>query len=76
MLWIRNAVELYEVALRIPVEPALANLVCLDLDERVVAALFLHREMKSAEYPRIRPRSRGMRSSIERQSWKEFICDL
>lgn len=68
--------ELEEIALGIPIESAFANLVRLNLDERVVAALFLHREMKRAEYSRVRPRSGGVRSTIERKSWKEFIGDL
>ena len=68
--------QLHEIALRIPVESALADLVGLNLDEGVVAALFLHREMKSAEYPGVSARSGCMRGSVERQSWKKFISDI
>lgn len=67
--------QLHEEALCIPVEPALADLVRVNLHERVVSTLFLHGQIESAQEPRVGTRPRGVCSAIEWKGWKEFIRD-
>ena len=68
--------KLDEKPLGIPVEPALAHLVGVDLDERIMAAFFLHRELKGAKQTGESPRTRGMRVALERKRGKKSSATL
>lgn len=71
--WVRGPVKLHEKTFRIAIQPTFANLVGADLDEGVMAALFLNCHMKSPDIPRERPASRGVRGALEGHGRKKSV---
>ena len=65
--------QLHEESLCIPVETALADLVRLHLDERVMPTLFLHGKIESTKKPGIGARAGRVCGPIEWKRRKEFI---
>src|SRR4029079_16287280 len=73
--WVRLAMQLDKKTLGISVEPALSNLIGVDLYEGVVAAFFLDTQLKSAKEAGERPRACGVCAALERKSWEKSIGD-
>ena len=67
--------QLDEEALCVAVETALAHLVRVDFDERVVTAFLLHRKLKRSQLSGERSRSCRVRGPVERKRREEFVGD-
>src|ERR687896_2167214 len=70
---IGQAMHANEESLHVAIEPALANLIGIDLDEGVMTSLWLHDDLRRAELAaeRARPLSRGLSREAERR--KELV---
>ncbi len=67
--------QLDEESLCVPVETALAHLVCADLDESVVPTFRLSRQLQRSKQAGERARARSMRGALEWKPREKLIGD-
>ena len=68
--------KLNKKSLGVPVEAALAHLIRVDFDKRVVTAFLFHRQLKGAKLTGERPRPRRVGAAVELNGRKEFVGDF
>ena len=68
--------KLDEEALCVSVKAALAHLIGMHFDERVVTAFLLHRKLKRSQLSGERSRSCRVRGPVQRKRREELVGDL